>query len=344
MPLVNLKLYIEDARKNNYALGCFNAFNMETLDGIIKAAEDLNSPVICAIYEPHFKFGNLEQFSVLVREAAGKTSIPVIMHLEYASDLSSVINAIKWGFGSVMFVGREGMNFEEKIEQIKKAADISHSAGLLIESEISEMVKVKNHAVTGSSNQTGVAGKTFLSKEEMETNNANTALEFIRKTSIDILSPDIGSVHGMVGSQKATLNLDLLKEIRSGTDCYLSLHGGSGVDDIVVKAAINIGLNKMSVYSKNANYAIERIKKYLDTGSKDLTVLTNEIRIGFREMVTDRLKVFGSSNRSENTLKGYPAYLDDDIDVEKLITVLTETIFTEISKLKSNKKNLLNTF
>ena len=90
--------------------------------------------------------------------------------------------------------------------------------------------------------------------------------------------------------------MDLLSQIAQGTDCYLSLHGGSGVDDLIVQKSIDIGINKASVYTKLSNRAIERVKESLSTGMGEISAILNEVRNGFREIVENRLEVLRSVN------------------------------------------------
>lgn len=290
MPLVNLKPFLEDARKNKYCLGCFNVFNVETLEGVIEAAVNKRTPVVCAVYEPHFKYGDLEAFTNLVREVASKTNIPVVLHLDHAEEISSVVNAIRCGFTSLMFDGPPNISFEKKVEKTKKVVEIAHSVGIPVEAELGYITRV------------GMDEK--FAKENIA--DPELATRFVEETGVDILAPAIGSIHGM-GEQKATLDLSLLKEIKSKTNCYLSLHGGSGVDDSIIKEAISIGINKASIFTRISNRAIDRMKSLLDGKPVDIAKLMNEMREGFREVVEERLEVFGSVDicRFESNICNY---------------------------------------
>lgn len=279
MPLADIRPFLEDSRKKKYALGCFNVFDTETLEGVIDAAVNKKTPVVCAIYEPQFKYGDLESFTDLIKSIASKTDIPVILHLDHTTELASIVRAIKLGFTAVMFDGPVGAGFDEKVEKTKKAVEIAHLAGVTVEAELGYITRV------------GLDEKS--SQENMA--DPKLAKEFIERTGIDILAPAIGSIHGM-SEQKATLNLELLSQIVSSTNCYMSLHGGSGVDDSVVRKAIDIGINKASVYTRLSNRAIERVKDSLAGGMGEISAILNEVRNGFREIVEDRLEMLRSVN------------------------------------------------
>lgn len=278
MPLAELRPFLEDSRKKKYALGCFNVFNVETLEAVIEGALNYNTPIVCAVYEPQFKYTDLESFSELVKDVAAKVHIPVILHLDHAEKLDSIIQAIRCGFTAVMYDGPPGLGFEEKIQKTRQVVDIAHSVGITVEAEL------------------GYITRLGTDEKSMRENLADPELarEFVEATGIDILAPAIGSVHGM-GSQKATLDLGTLKKIREKTDCYLSLHGGSGVDDSLVRQAIDIGINKASVYTRLSNNALERIKSSLGEAS-ELSQIMAAARDGFREMVEDRLRALRSRN------------------------------------------------
>lgn len=278
MPLAELKPFLEDSRKKRYALGCFNVFNLETLEAVIEGALNFNTPIVCAIYEPQLKYSDLESFSVLIKDIAGKVPIPVILHLDHAEKMDTIIRAIRCGFTAVMYDGPPGIKFEEKVEKTKQVVDIAHSVGVTVEAELGYITRVG------------------LDEKAMKENLADPELarEFVEATGIDILAPAIGSVHGM-SSQEATLDLDTLQKIRNKTDCYLSLHGGSGVDDSIVRKAIDIGINKASVYTRLSNRAVEKIRSVL-SNDIELSKIMSAARDGFREMVEDRLRVLRSKN------------------------------------------------
>ncbi|MBA7484981.1 D-tagatose-1,6-bisphosphate aldolase subunit GatY [subsurface metagenome] len=278
MPLAELKPFLEDSRKKRYALGCFNVFNLETLEAVIEGALNFNTPIVCAIFEPQLKHSDLESFSVLIKDIAGKIPIPVILHLDHAEKMDTIIRAIRCGFTAVMYDGPPGIKFEEKIEKTKQVVEIAHSVGVTVEAELGYITRV------------GLDEKTV--KENLA--DPELAREFVEATGIDILAPAIGSVHGM-GSQEATLDLDILQKIRNKTDCYLSLHGGSGVDDFIVGKSIDIGINKASVYTRLSNNAVKRIKNNLN-GAPELSQIMTAARDGFREMVEDRLAVLRSKD------------------------------------------------
>lgn len=179
------------------------------------------------MYEPQFKYSDLESFSTLFKDIAGKIPIPIILHLDHAEKMDSTIKAIRCGFTAVMYDGPPGIKFEDKVKETKQVVEVAHSVGVTVEAELGYITKV------------GIDEKSV--KENLV--DPDVVGDFVESTGIDVLAPATGSIHGM-GNQEATLDLDTLQKIRNKTNCYLSLHGGSGVDDSVLRKAIDIGINK----------------------------------------------------------------------------------------------------
>ena len=208
--------------------------------------------------------------------------------------------------------------------------DIAHSVGVTVEAELGYITKVG------------------INERSMKENLADPdiAKDFVETTGIDILAPAIGSIHGM-GSQKATLDLDTLQEIRNKTDCYLSLHGGSGVDDSILRKAIDIGINKVSVYTRLSSRAVGKIRSVLSNDT-ELSQLMVAARDGFREMVEDRLRVLRSKNICNfetnvctvcsSKYCTLPSEIENnntilnDRDYRELIESITNGIITQINK------------
>lgn len=136
MPIANLRPFLEDSRRSKYCLGCFNVFNVETLEGAVEAALNLNTPVVCAVHEPQLKYSALETFANLVKDVSNKVNVPLILHLDHATEVSSIVNAIKCGFTSLMYDRLVGISFEEKIRRTRQVVDIVHSVGLIAEAEV----------------------------------------------------------------------------------------------------------------------------------------------------------------------------------------------------------------
>ena len=280
MALVKLKQYIEDADKNGYAIGCFNVISLESIDGVIEAAGHSNSPVCITIHPPHFKYTDIETAADAIKKRAAKTDVPVILHLDNAVNTAQVIDAVRYGFTSIMYIGEPEWDFETKVKRTQNIVEMVHAAGNMIESDVC----LKN-------NISGTKDSDLWKRAYID-----SAVEFCERTRIDVLSVDVVS-QATTGSNKTSeIDLGLLKEIKGKTGRYLSLHGGSGVSDEGLRQAFKAGLNKMHIYGRSADRALAKMKGLINSNDPDIIEVLNAQREGFMEEVEKSIGVFGSKN------------------------------------------------
>lgn len=119
MPLVTSKEMLLKAQKEGYAVGAFNAENMEMVKAIIEAAEELKAPVMIQTTPSTVKYGTVETYAALVAAEAKKARVPVCLHLDHGSSFELAMQAIHAGYTSVMIDGSK-FDFEENIALTKK--------------------------------------------------------------------------------------------------------------------------------------------------------------------------------------------------------------------------------
>ncbi len=283
MPLVTTKQMLLDAQKGGYAVGAFNVENMEMVQAVIAAAEELNSPVIMQTTPGTLKYADADYFYANVKTAAQKASVPVVMHLDHGSSFELAMKAFRAGYTSVMIDGSHG-SFEENIEVSKKVADACHAAGVPVEAELGK-VGGKEDDLDGG--------------DENPYTDPQQAKEFVEKTGIDSLAVAIGTAHGVYkGIPK--LDVNRLSEIRKVVSIPLVLHGTSGVPDDAVKECISRGICKVNyatdlriAFSKGVN---EVLKKNPDT--IDPKKYNAQGREEVKEYVMSKMKVCGSVGKA----------------------------------------------
>ena len=112
MPLVTSKKMLDDAQKGGYAVGAFNAENMEMVKAIVAAAEELQAPVMIQTTPSTVKYASLQMFVAMVTAEASKASVPVCLHLDHGNSFELAMQAMKAGYTSVMIDG-SAKDFEE---------------------------------------------------------------------------------------------------------------------------------------------------------------------------------------------------------------------------------------
>lgn len=245
MALVTTKQLLLDAQKKGYAVGAFNVENMEMVQAVIAAAEELNSPVIMQTTPSTLKYADVDYFYANVAVAAKKANVPVVMHLDHGSSFELAMQAYRAGYTSIMIDGSHSV-FEENIAITKAVVDACHPGGVPVEAELGK-VGGKEDDLDG-----GNGGYTVPSE----------AAEFVEATGVDSLAVAIGTAHGVYkGIPK--LDVDRLSQIRELVSIPLVLHGTSGVPDDAVRECIRRGICKVN-YATDLRIAFTGgVKEYL---------------------------------------------------------------------------------
>ena len=246
MSLVTSKELLLDAQKNHYAIGAFNVENMEMVQAVVAAAEELSSPVILQTTPGTLKYASPEMYYANVLAAAQAAKVPVVMHLDHGSSFDLALRAFRAGYTSIMIDGSQ-KEFEENIAVTKSVVEACHAGGVPVEAELGK-VGGKEDDLDGGN------GNGYTVPEE--------AAEFVSRTGVDSLAVAIGTAHGVYkGIPK--LDLPRISQIAALVDVPLVLHGTSGVPDETVKECIQRGMCKVN-YATDLRIAFtEGVKEYL---------------------------------------------------------------------------------
>jgi fructose-bisphosphate aldolase, class II len=284
MSLINLKDLLNNAKQNKYAVGAFNITNLASIDYIVDAAKEQQSPIVLQVAEVHLKYFSLEDIAPAIISAAKKVDIPICVHLDHGLTFTTVIRAIRAGFTSVMYDGSTHP-IDENIEITREIVKIAKSVGVSVEGEIGH---IGGESVGEKTREGGVANKESFTKVE-------EAVRFYNETGVDALAIAIGSVHGFYKG-KPELDFDRLVQIRDAVPVPLVLHGGSGISDDDFKKSISLGICKINFYTQASVAAMDEIKKYLKEypDANSFPDLISRGMEGFKATVKDMLEVFGS--------------------------------------------------
>lgn len=246
MALVTSKELLLDAQKNHYAIGAFNVENMEMVQAVIAAAEELSSPVIIQTTPGTLKYADPELYYANVAAAAKAARVPVVMHLDHGSSFELAMRCFRAGYTSVMIDGSHDP-FEQNIAVTKSVVDACHAAGVPVEAELGKVGGKEDDLDGGEGNGYTVPAE---------------AAEFVEKTGVDSLAVAIGTAHGVYkGIPK--LDLERISQIRQVVSVPLVLHGTSGVPDDTVRECIQRGMCKVN-YATDLRIAFSNgVKEYL---------------------------------------------------------------------------------
>ena len=125
MTIVNLKEVFKNAINDEYAIGAFNVHNLEFIEGVMRAAEDMSSPVIIGIATISIDYAGLEPLAAIAKDYAERSHIPTVIHLDHGDDIELVRTSIKSGFSSVMYDGSK-YPIDENIKRTREIVKIAH--------------------------------------------------------------------------------------------------------------------------------------------------------------------------------------------------------------------------
>ncbi len=225
--LVSLKEIIAMAETGNYCIPAFNVYNIETVMGIIDAAEEAKAPVILQVY-PRLINEQVGYFlAPVILAAARKASVPVCFHLDHGPSEKEVQKILYWGATGVMY-DVSVHSFEENVATTRHIVEMCDTIGFGVEGELGHIGSVNDDTME-------------------EYTDPSEAAEFVKQTGVTCLAVLIGNAHGHY-KKTPCLDIERVKAIRKATGgTPLVLHGGSGIPDDQVKAAIAAGIRKMNI-------------------------------------------------------------------------------------------------
>ena len=284
--LVNLNEVLVPAKKGKYAVGLFNAVNLELARGILAAAEKTRSPVIMGTAEVLLPFGPLEDLSYFLVPMAKRASVPVVIHYDHGLTFEKCIEALKLGFSSIMYDCSTD-TYEENVRKTKEMAYIAHCFGATIEAELGHV----------GDTESSVEGNSKLNNPAKYYTNPDQALDFAERTRVDALAIAVGTAHGHY-KFKPKLDFDRIAKIGSLLSIPLVLHGGSGLSDDDFRTAIARGISKVNIFTDINTVAATAAAAALHDNKTALTDLVPGEVAAVESSVVEKMRLFGSPGKA----------------------------------------------
>ncbi|MBT3319347.1 MAG: class II fructose-1,6-bisphosphate aldolase [Clostridia bacterium] len=216
MPLVTSTQMFKKAYEGGYAIGAFNVNNMEIIQGITEAAQELNAPLILQVSKGARAYANATYLRKLVDAALEETGLPICLHLDHGDTFETCKSCIDGGFTSVMIDGSHH-SFEDNIKETKRVVQYAHDHGVVVEAELGRLAGVEDDISVSAEDSS------YTRPEEVE--------EFVSKTGVDSLAIAIGTSHGAFKfTSEPSLRFDILEEVQRKLPGFpIVLHGASSV-------------------------------------------------------------------------------------------------------------------
>lgn len=226
MPLVDTREMFKKAYEGHYAIGAFNINNMEQIQGIVDACNELHSPVILQVSRGARKYAKPIYLKKMVEAAVEDSNIPIALHLDHGDTFETCKDCIDGGFTSVMIDG-SSLSLEENIALTKKVCEYAHKhvPYVTVEGELGRLA--------------GVEELVNVSAEDSSYTNPDDVERFVKETGVDSLAIAIGTSHGAFKFKPGTkpqLRFDILEEVARRLPSFpIVLHGASSVVPEYVK-------------------------------------------------------------------------------------------------------------
>lgn len=296
MPLRPISQLLAEAQREKYALGYFESWNIESILGVIDAAEQTRSPIVIG-FNGEFLTSpvrlvreNLSWYGALGRAVAETSSVPCGFIFNECPSEAHVRTAVGSGFNLVM-LSAGSRSHEQYARDVAVIVDFAHSYGVAVEAEIGEL----------PSGETGIlqSEKSFLTDPVL-------AARFVASTGVDVLSISVGNIHVLLDGNQ-DLNLDQLVKIRQQVTIPLGLHGGSGITNSSLQAAIKQGIVKVNYGTYLKQRYLAAVRRALDTdeinphkllGMGDKQDLLVAGRSAIRDAILERIEILGCCGKA----------------------------------------------
>ena len=274
--LVNLGEILNMAEKGGFAVPAFNVYNMETVMGITAAAEEAKAPVIIQSYSRLFTNEEGYYVAPMVLAAAAKASVPICFHLDHGAGKSEATRALRWGATGIM-IDKSACDMDENIAYTKDIVEMCSAVGIPVEGEIGHVGSVND----------GSMGE-FTTVQEAKT--------YVDATGVNALAILVGTAHGRY-KKAPKLDIQRIADIHYAVDAHLVLHGGSGVPDDQIQAAVKAGIRKI-------NFGTDVCYSFLDqvfATSRDLVAIDlfmKDAVANVKKFGLEKIRLLGAENKA----------------------------------------------
>ena len=279
MAFVTTGEMLKKAQEGGYAIGAFNAENLEMVQAIIAAAEAENAPVMIQTTPGTLKSAGPECFVGRVSRMARDAKVPAALHLDHGNSYELAEKCAREGYTSLMIDGSK-LPYEENIALTRRV--VAMACGLPVEAELGT-----------------VGGKEDGMEAKPQYTDPEEAADFVNRTGISSFAVAIGTAHGVYKGEPK-LDLERLSAVREKVSIPLVLHGTSGVPEDQVRECIRRGICKVN-YATDLRIALTAgVKKAIGEQPEafDPKKYLAEGRKAVQSRVQELIRLLGSSGKA----------------------------------------------
>lgn len=292
--LVHIGKIVNKKMLGKYAIPAFNTSDLEITQGIIRAGEAQNAPIILQTSVGALEYAGIEELIALNKQAARNAKVPVALHQDHCKDVKLIKQLIALGYSSVM-IDVSGLPYEDNVKITKEVVSYAHKRGVWVQAEVGRLL--------GSEDWQNVkTGEDLMTVPE-------EAAKFVAETGVDTLAVAVGSMHGIpvnpkikkiMHTLKEHIDLPRLRAIREKVKVPLVLHGASGVPDAQLRAAVR---ENVAVFNIDTDLRVafnEALRSNLKKNPQiyDPRKLLAPATLALQKMAEKKLKILNTSGKA----------------------------------------------
>ncbi len=279
MPLVSMRELLDHAAVNAYGIPAFNVNNLEQVQAVMQAADEVGAPVILQASAGARKYAGESFIKHLIAAAIeAYPHIPLVMHQDHGQNPAVCQGAIDLGFSSVMMDGsleadgKTIASYEYNVQVTRQVVDLAHKLGVTVEGELGCLGSLETMQ---GDKEDGHGTDAVMTREQLLTD-PEQAADFVKRTQLDALAIAIGTSHGAYKfTRKPTgdiLAIDRVQEIhRRLPNTHLVMHGSSSVPQDLLAKINQYGGSMKQTYG----VPVEEIQKAIQFGVRKINIDTD---------------------------------------------------------------------
>jgi len=284
MKYLTLTQILQPCMGQGWAVGAYDTCNLEITEAIVDAAAADQAPAILMIYPGHTPQAVWPTLARIIGAEIERACVPAALVLDHAKTLGQIEYALELGFSGVM-IDASLAPLDQNIEMTRRAVDLAHAKGASVEAELGHV---------------GV-GQDVVSEDQQQARltRVDEAERFLNETGVDALAVSIGTLHGLYRG-KPHLDFDRLAQLRAACPIPLVLHGGSDTPDEDLRRAIEIGIDKINVWTDVRIPFLRALKETLDGPIEKIEAheAMGAAREAATRVVRQKNRLFGSAGKA----------------------------------------------
>jgi fructose-bisphosphate aldolase class II len=284
MNYLSMSQILQPCVGQDWAVGAYDTCNLEITQAIVAASAADQAPAIIMIYPHHTPPAEWPTLTRLIEAEVERAGIPAALVLDHAKTLDEIEAALALGFSGVM-IDASLLPFDQNIALTRQAVELAHTRGVSVEAEL-------GHVGQGQDDLNADQQQAHLTR-------VDEAERFVKETGVDALAVSIGTLHGLYRGTPQ-LDFDRIARLRAACPIPLVLHGGSDTPDQDLRRAIELGIDKINIWTDVRIPYLRALKETLAGPIEKIEVreAMSAARAAATEVIRRKNRLLGSTGKA----------------------------------------------